>query len=505
MFYVPVTAETWPRNLVSAAAKLFPGQLEPAECVVVEYCKANGLRRYLRQYERIHDVVSTWNSDQDNSFTILQRSPRHLKRLELSSVTHLKSSPSGFVFQLYYSTQPGIWNKYWVTLSESGLIFATNRPTSQPLDSDAIPLCHLSNCDVYKAGNKIKTEYQVPTMYCCVIKRQFPGGRIPNGESSNHLFSTNIQQLGERFFELVQRWRSWYLVRGKQDQTTTTSRPALSATPYIAGHQRSYPPTQPMQSEVPGQTTSSSELQLRSGLDLEHRSGAKPVPNDNFTPVQAVNAGESHVASPLYKNHPNSTSTPSEHNTTTQTTPAGEAGIVGSSTYDITKPETTLKSRPQPTQPTEKTEVQSWFPSAVEHTARTREVQKRPSVYRPRTATKAKAPINAKPKNVPPSRPPANGLVRKQVPRALQNKIIFDPVASLNQRPPLFGKPPRQAGKGKLPYNKSIGPPPLNLPRPGWPGVDQVYIPPLPVCSPRRMGIGTMPNRGHQAGSRVRC
>lgn len=513
IFHVAVAPDTWPRDIASATARLFPEMVEPAECVIVECCKDEGVQRCLRQYERIRDVMSTWGPDRDNLFIVLPCSPiQTLDHLKLASVLHLENPPPGFAFQLYHSTQPGNWNRSWVTLAETGLIFATNQPASQPLSRNTISLCHLSEYDIYNASKKMEKQFQIPTRYCFVLRKQISREVIPKDGDPIHLFSSDIQQLAERFFELIQRWRSWYLVHGK-GRYTFGGKATLPPPSPLSKHQDPLRLIPPPQTGTPGLKAEPSDKLAQWGLfpglkqprkpSGESRVEAGEPPNHKAKPIKSRATAGSRERSPSVRNQPNiSVSEEDYQHISGSTASRQEATTLPGQPSNLLE----ASRESQPLSPTslpekkEEKEIQSWFPSAVEHSARTRYSSGKRSIYRPRTAYNLP---NGKPKNPKSYRSADNGNRRKQVVRPEQIEQDADLVAHFAQRPPPYGRVPRQAGRGKRSYQQSPNGQILNLPGPGQPVLDQKYVPPVPDRSPKRVGQGTQRYRGHGLSDKV--
>ncbi|KJZ75023.1 hypothetical protein HIM_05509 [Hirsutella minnesotensis 3608] len=211
---LPITAETSPTQIVQSAAKMTNHVVTPTTCVVIECYFMLGLERRLRRYERVRDVLNSWDNDEQNSLIILPcDSPKEERGLDMESVPRTEESPPGFCLQLYHSARPGKWHKRWVTLMDGGQMFASKRPEAGPADKDSTVLCHLSDFDIYMPKeSEMRRNLKPPKKFCYAIKSQQKTFVFPNGENFVHFFCTDDAKVASRFHDVVHGWRSWYLV-----------------------------------------------------------------------------------------------------------------------------------------------------------------------------------------------------------------------------------------------------------------------------------------------------
>lgn len=216
---LPVTTDTSPVDIVFSSANLISHHIDPDTSIVVECFVVLGLERRLRRYERVRDVMNSWDRDQQNSLLILSYNDRQEDRdLDITSVPRTEEAPNGFSLQLYHSSRPGKWTKRWITLLESGQVFASKKPDAKPTDKDSTPLCHLSDFDIYTPrDSEMRRHLKPPKKFCYAIKSQQKTVVFPNGENYVHFFCTDDGKLAQRFHDLVHGWRSWYLVNKQVD------------------------------------------------------------------------------------------------------------------------------------------------------------------------------------------------------------------------------------------------------------------------------------------------
>lgn len=216
---LPVTPDTSPADIIYSTANFITQKIDPANCVLVECYLMCGLERHLRQYEKVRDVLNSWDRDQQNSLMVVPHdySP-DVRELELAHVPRTEDPPAGFTFHLYHASRPGKWTKRWVTLAETGQMFAAKHPESKFTDKDSVTLCHLSDFDIYTPKESENSHHlKPPKRFCYAIKSQQKSNAFPNGENFVHFFSTEDSRLAHRFHELIHGWRSWYLANKRVD------------------------------------------------------------------------------------------------------------------------------------------------------------------------------------------------------------------------------------------------------------------------------------------------
>ncbi|KAF5639732.1 uncharacterized protein FTJAE_4732 [Fusarium tjaetaba] len=217
---LPVNTDTSPVDILYSTANLTSHDIDPKASVLIECYVELGLERRLRRYERIRDVMNSWDRDQQNSLLVVTNdiSQTDDPDLDMKSVPRTPNPPPGFTLQMYHSSRPGKWNKRWITLLESGQMFASKKPDSKASDKDSTVLCHLSDFDIYTPReSEARRHLKAPRRFCYAVKSQQKTFVFPNGENFVHFFCAEDGKLARRFLELVQRWRSWYLVNKQVD------------------------------------------------------------------------------------------------------------------------------------------------------------------------------------------------------------------------------------------------------------------------------------------------
>ncbi|KAK6219769.1 hypothetical protein QIS74_05271 [Colletotrichum tabaci] len=219
---LPVTPDTTPSEILYSAANLMTHNINPKTSVVHECYFAFGLDRRLRRYERVRDVLNSWDRDTQHCLLIIPGDSVDTNPdLNLEGVPRTIDPPPGFAnFALYHSQRPGKWNKRYITLMESGQVFSSKKKDAKLSDKDAVSLCHLSDFDIYVATEKdiIKT-IKPPKKNWVAVKSQQKHSVFQNTENFIHFFATDDTRLAEDFRKTIHGWRSWYLVNKKVDLT----------------------------------------------------------------------------------------------------------------------------------------------------------------------------------------------------------------------------------------------------------------------------------------------
>ncbi|KAG6008066.1 hypothetical protein E4U21_005079 [Claviceps maximensis] len=226
---LPITADTSPVDILAAASAETRQPMTTTTCVVIECYAILGLERRLRRYERIRDVMNSWDRDLQNSLLIMlcDITPNDEHHLALESVPRTEEPPGGFSMQMYHSSRPGKWNKRWVTLLDNGQIYAAKSVNVQPCDKDCSVLCHLTDFDIYTPKeSEVRRHLRPPKKFCYAIKSQQKTVVFPNGENFVHFFSTEDAQQATLFYEKVQGWRSWYMVNRMVDLGKKKNKPS---------------------------------------------------------------------------------------------------------------------------------------------------------------------------------------------------------------------------------------------------------------------------------------
>ncbi|EPE05376.1 hypothetical protein F503_02115 [Ophiostoma piceae UAMH 11346] len=232
---ITILPETTVADALEAAAPLLPtGLVDLSSSILVESYTRLGLERRLRRYERIRDVMNSWDTDADNTFAIMRvdgaaaaASSAATASLSTTSLTKFgyhsdldlfnaprgRAPPPGFLsMQMHHSQKPGRWNKRYISLlEETGQMVASKKEDAD--SHDLLSLCHLSDYDVYTPTDAQMKQLRPPKTYCFAVKSQQRTTVFINTENYVHFFSTDDLAVARVFYERVFGWRSWYLAK----------------------------------------------------------------------------------------------------------------------------------------------------------------------------------------------------------------------------------------------------------------------------------------------------
>ncbi|KAI0011113.1 hypothetical protein F4779DRAFT_575062 [Xylariaceae sp. FL0662B] len=215
-FTMEITPETTPVDVIFRTSRLVSYDLEisPANCVVTETYSILGLERRIRRYERIRDVMNSWDRDTQNQLVVsVSESKEQDWDLDIASVPKSDQPPSGFQLYMYHSNRPGKWNKRWITLLDNGQIFCAKKPNANSTDKDTTSLCRLSDYDIYTpTESQMRRHLKPPKRYCFAVKSQEKTTVFLNTENYVQYFCTEDPKVAAQFKGKVHGWRSWYLV-----------------------------------------------------------------------------------------------------------------------------------------------------------------------------------------------------------------------------------------------------------------------------------------------------
>ncbi|KAI0883151.1 uncharacterized protein GGS22DRAFT_167993 [Annulohypoxylon maeteangense] len=244
-----ITPETTADDIIIETSKMMgSNDISPENCIVSETYGVLGLERRLRRYEAIRDVMNSWDRDTQNQLIVkVLDSEEEDWDLDIKSVPNRREPPQGIQLYMYHSNRPGKWNKRWITLLDNGQLLSAKKPNANSTDKDTTGLCHLSDYDIYTpTESQMRRNIKPPKRYCFAVKSQQKTTVFMNTENYVQYFSTEDPKIAAQFREKVQGWRSWYLVdrrpvvpkasrkisiRKTDDKPPQISLPAISQTP----------------------------------------------------------------------------------------------------------------------------------------------------------------------------------------------------------------------------------------------------------------------------------
>ncbi|KAI1335209.1 hypothetical protein F5Y15DRAFT_254226 [Xylariaceae sp. FL0016] len=233
-FALEVTPETTPIDILFQTSNKMSYDLEisPSNCVVIEQYTLLGLERRLRDYERIRDVMNSWDRDAQNHLVVaVSESSEQDRELDINAVSKGTEAPGGFQLYMYHSNRPGKWNKRYITLLENGQLLCSKKPNAGTTDKDTSSLCRLSDYDIYMpTESQMRRHIKPPKRHCFVVKSQQRTTVFMNTENYVQYFSTDDPKIAAQFREQVHSWRSWYLVDRRPEAKKQTQKISITKT-----------------------------------------------------------------------------------------------------------------------------------------------------------------------------------------------------------------------------------------------------------------------------------
>ncbi|KAK8035408.1 hypothetical protein PG993_010403 [Apiospora rasikravindrae] len=355
-FPFSVTPESTPADIIRLAMKAYDHGQIAEQMVVLESYGPLGLERRIRRFEHVRDVMNSWEGDTHNHLIVAESdSPNDAQDLELESVPDTVDPPRGDRFYMQHSNRPGKWNKRWITLMDNGQMLSSKKPETSGVDKDTLRLCNLSDYDMYKPTlANARRQLKPPKKYCFAVKSQHKSSMFMNTDNYVQYFCTEDAELAARFSSKVFGWRSWYLV---------DRRPAAK------------PVTIPKIDEKPPQLPSAPKLISKaSNAAAPSTQAQKPdgVLIDNIAPASDAAFTGAGLLGGTYE----------DRKAAAIATEQAKEPAKDSAQGPFTEGPSLLNKRPET--PESPPESPSWFPSAVEHTAKYREppaAKPQPKIY----------------------------------------------------------------------------------------------------------------------------
>ncbi|KAI9760664.1 MAG: hypothetical protein M4579_001528 [Chaenotheca gracillima] len=283
---LPVLPETTSSDLIYSTTNCLNQNIRPEKSMLLESFTQLGLERPIRSYERVREILNSWDRDTQNGLILVPTVDAEEDRaLKVDSVSF---DPPEVSVYLYYSQRPRKWDKRWVTLRADGQMVVAKKMTAK--EKDVSNICHVSDFDIYTPTRRQITKVlKPPKKTCFAIKSQQKSSMFLSTANFVHFFATGDRKHATEFYRAVQGWRSWYLVhkkgegqpqagtsrqdnaaslqrRASRNRESSTSRrnPSVDNTPYQIGSFKSLVPSQDARFSAQGQLSSSPPKQTMS-------------------------------------------------------------------------------------------------------------------------------------------------------------------------------------------------------------------------------------------------
>ena len=203
---LPVTPSTTVKDLLNSASVVMSEHVDPKTAILVEAFEYLGLERPLRRYEKIRDVMNSWDTDNQHLLVIMAQSECSAPGLDVKDAA--TTAPPENRVQMQLSSSPGKWEKRWLTLRDDGQVTASKNESGK----ESSNICHLSDFDLYTPTAKQKKRLRTPKKICFAVKSQQKAAMFLEGQNFAHIFCSNQKDEADRWYKALHSWRSWYLV-----------------------------------------------------------------------------------------------------------------------------------------------------------------------------------------------------------------------------------------------------------------------------------------------------
>ncbi|KIX04134.1 uncharacterized protein Z518_07687 [Rhinocladiella mackenziei CBS 650.93] len=203
---LPITPSTTTKDILHSASVSMSEPIDPRTAVLLESFSRLGLERPLRRYERIRDVMNSWDNDNQNHLFIMTATECAWPGLQEGDVP--TQQPSGTTVQIYHSRKPRKWDKRLLKLRADGQITTSKNESG----TDSTNICHLSDFDLYTPTQKQMKKLKPPQKLCFSLKSQEKSSMFLDGANFVHFFCTKDKAVADKWYQAVHSWRSWYLV-----------------------------------------------------------------------------------------------------------------------------------------------------------------------------------------------------------------------------------------------------------------------------------------------------
>ncbi|UPX19789.1 uncharacterized protein EKO05_0010040 [Ascochyta rabiei] len=204
---LPVTPSTTPLDLFKSADIILTDAVPVRTAVAMEWFKKVDVKRPLRNYEHVRDVMNSWDFDDQNELIIVDSSIDGIDQDELLSYGVSDKRPEGVSCMINYSSRPGKWAKRFLLLRPDGqLVMAKNEKSKEQEN-----VCHLTDYDIYHVTQSKIARVKPPKKMCFAIKSLQKSNIFADESQYVHFFCTNDRNIANTFWKALQGWRSWYL------------------------------------------------------------------------------------------------------------------------------------------------------------------------------------------------------------------------------------------------------------------------------------------------------
>jgi hypothetical protein len=173
----------------------------------MEWFKKVDVKRPLRNYEYVRDVMNSWDFDDQNELIIIDSAIDGIDQDELLSYGVPEKRPEGMSCMLNYSSRPGKWSKRYFLLRPDGQLVTAKNEKARDQEN----VCHLTDYDIYHVTQAKIGRVKPPKKICFAVKSLQKSNIFADESQYVHFFCTNDKAIANTFWKALQSWRSWHL------------------------------------------------------------------------------------------------------------------------------------------------------------------------------------------------------------------------------------------------------------------------------------------------------
>ncbi|KAF1928391.1 uncharacterized protein M421DRAFT_420934 [Didymella exigua CBS 183.55] len=206
---LPVTPTTTPLDLFKSADVILPDAIPVRTAVAIEWFKKVDIKRPLRNYEYVRDVMNSWDYDDQNELIITDSAIDGIDQEELLSYGVPEKRPEGMACMLNHSSKPGKWTKRFFLLRPDGQLVTAKSEKAKMSDQENV--CHLTDYDIYQVPQSKIGRVKPPKKIVFAVKSLQKSNIFADESQYVHFFCTNDRAIANAFWKALQAWRSWHL------------------------------------------------------------------------------------------------------------------------------------------------------------------------------------------------------------------------------------------------------------------------------------------------------
>jgi len=204
---LPVTPTTTALDLFKSADIILTDTVPVRTAVALEWFKKVGVKRPLRNYEYVRDVMNSWDYDDQNELIITDSTIDGIDQDELLSYGVPETRPEGMSCTLNYSSKPGKWSKRYFLLRPDGQLVTAKSEKARDQEN----VCHLTDYDIYHVTQAKVARVKPPKKIVFAVKSLQKSNIFADESQYVHFFCTNDRSIADTFWKALQSWRSWHL------------------------------------------------------------------------------------------------------------------------------------------------------------------------------------------------------------------------------------------------------------------------------------------------------